>query len=76
MQEEMRCCRNSSKGTFEKEENGDGEKKSEEEEMCRNLSPLHSSNWFKEREKVKSKIFLTLGEKLPNSAPTSPNHPY
>ena len=33
------------KGKFEEEEeNGDGEKKREEEEMCRNLSPLHSSN--------------------------------
>ena len=35
------------KGKFEEEENGDGEKKREEEEMCRNLSLLHSSNWFK-----------------------------
>ena len=35
------------KGKFEEEENWNGEKKQEEEEMCRNLSPLHSSNWFK-----------------------------
>ena len=35
------------KGKFEEEENGDGEKKREEEEMCRNLSLLHSFNWFK-----------------------------
>ena len=35
------------KGKFEEKENGDGEKKREEEEMCRNLSLLHFSNWFK-----------------------------
>ena len=32
------------KGKFEEEENGDGEKKREEEEMCRNLSLLLSSH--------------------------------
>ena len=34
------------KEKFEEEENGDGEKKREEEEMCRNLSLLLSSHWF------------------------------
>ena len=48
-QEKMRAAENSSKGEFEKEENGDEdeEKNQEEKKKCRNLCLLLSSHWLK-----------------------------